>query len=254
MDTSLSCDERTLKTGAEGYSALYLLERALEYIQQERIAEGVALLTVVREQLPANQAQLVAILDRFVVGYSDYEQAQYILQEASKQFAAAHVEQQGRIAQFAAALPTHIHALHSASLPSDLPLEQQGQPPLQAYVTPARQAQHENGTPLPALDITCFGRFEVRRQGKRVNLCSSRNGQGILRYLIGKSEHSASSDTLLALFWPDDEAEVAQNKLHIAISALRRSLNHGYPCSPGGGYILCNNGVYRAQSRYSDPH
>jgi DNA-binding SARP family transcriptional activator len=102
----------------------------------------------------------------------------------------------------------------------------------------------QESTTLPALYITCFGRFEVRRLGKPVVLCSSHNGQNILRYLVVKSEHCATSDKLQALFWPEDEPEVAQNKLHIAISALRRSLNHGYTCKPACGYILYKNRVY----------
>ena len=41
----------------------------------------------------------------------------------------------------------------------------------------------EDNSTFPALYITCFGRFEVRRLGKSIDLCSSRNGQIILHYL-----------------------------------------------------------------------
>lgn len=81
--------------------------------------------------------------------------------------------------------------------------------------------------------------------GRPVALCSNRNGQAILRYLVAQPGHSATVDTLMAMLWPEDEQEVAQSKLHIAISALRRSLNEGYTCGPGCGYILCKNRVYR---------
>jgi len=33
--------------------------------------------------------------------------------------------------------------------------------------------------------------------------------------------------------------------LQVAVSALRRSLNNGLDCDPGGGYILCKNRVYQ---------
>src|SRR5437588_130229 len=75
-------------------------------------------------------------------------------------------------------------------------------------------------------------------------LCTNRAGQTILRYLVAQSEHRATSDTLMVLLWPEDEPELAQPRLHTAICALRRSLNHGYTCEPGGGYIVCKNRNY----------
>jgi DNA-binding SARP family transcriptional activator len=48
----------------------------------------------------------------------------------------------------------------------------------------------------------------------------------------------------MTMLWPEDESEAAQPKLHNAVCALRRSLNHGYNCEPGCGYILCKNRVY----------
>jgi DNA-binding SARP family transcriptional activator len=49
----------------------------------------------------------------------------------------------------------------------------------------------------------------------------------------------------MAVLWPEGEPEVAHHKLQVAISALRRSLNNGYACDPGGGYILYKNRVYQ---------
>jgi DNA-binding SARP family transcriptional activator len=97
---------------------------------------------------------------------------------------------------------------------------------------------------LPPLSITCFGRFTVRRPGVTVEPCSSRNGQAILRYLVAQPNHQATMDVLVETFWPDDAPDVARHKLHCAFSALRRSLNAGYVSSRGGGYVLCENGVY----------
>jgi DNA-binding SARP family transcriptional activator len=97
---------------------------------------------------------------------------------------------------------------------------------------------------LPALSITCFGRFEVKRLGQPVALCTSRNRRSILRFLVAKSGYSATSDTLKALLWAEEEPEVAQRKLHHAISALRRSLDGSPPSESNGGYIVCKNGIY----------
>jgi DNA-binding SARP family transcriptional activator len=119
----------------------------------------------------------------------------------------------------------------------------QSPPPLVEPLEVAQPAEEIEA--LPALYFICFGRFEVKRLGQSLSLCSNRNGQAILRYLVAQSGHRVTIDTLMALLWPDDEPEVAHHKLQVAISALRRSLNNGYTSDPGGGYILCKNGVYQ---------
>ncbi len=103
----------------------------------------------------------------------------------------------------------------------------------------------EEGNTLPALYFSCFGHFEVKRSGQTISLCSNRNGQAILRYMVAQSKHRVTKDTLMILLWPEDEPEVVSHKLQVAISALRRSLNAGYVSDTGGGYILCKNGVYQ---------
>ncbi len=108
-----------------------------------------------------------------------------------------------------------------------------------------QQGRYSEGIAFFSLYFVCFGRFEVKRLGRTISLCSNRNGQAILRYLVAQSGHRVTMDTLMALLWPDDEPEVAHHKLQVAISALRRSLNNGYTSDPGGGYILCKNGVYQ---------
>jgi DNA-binding SARP family transcriptional activator len=252
MDSLPSSEELSSEARAENYSAPFLLERALEYFQRERLSEGVAYLRLARERLAPSQIYLANMLDVFIQGYTSYQHAQHILQEASRHFAAAYAEQRARIADFTTALPTLITDLHaSGTLPNlvsniqdQLAFQLSPRGPQEPLSSPAHRPSCENGTPLHDLYITCFGHFEVRRLGKLVNLCSSRNGQSILRYLISKSEHCATSDLLQTMFWPDDEPEVCQNKLHIAVSALRRCLNDGYINAPTGGYILCKSGVY----------
>jgi DNA-binding SARP family transcriptional activator len=253
MDSLPSSEERSSEARAENYSAPFILERALEYVQQKHLSEGVAYLRLARERLAPSQIYLANTLDVFIEGYTSYQHAQHILQEASRHFAAAYAEQQARIADFTTSLPALITDLHTSDVLPDLVSNIQDQQafqlpprgPQEPLSSPAYRPSCENGTPLLDLYITCFGHFEVRRHGKLVNLCSSRNGQSILRYLVSKTEHCATSDLLQTLFWPDDEPEVCQNKLHIAISALRRCLNHGSITAPTGGYILCKGGVYQ---------
>ena len=115
---------------------------------------------------------------------------------------------------------------------------------LHQSLVPSRSASHTFNT-LPGLYVTCFGRFEVYRDSQRVELCANRNGQTILRYLVAQPDHCATADRLMGILWPEDEQEVARHKVHVAISALRGSLNNGYECVPGDGYVLYKNRIYQ---------
>jgi DNA-binding SARP family transcriptional activator len=100
---------------------------------------------------------------------------------------------------------------------------------------------------LPALYITCFGRFEVRRfdaSGPSVSLCHNLKGQAILRYLIAHPKRRETVEMLMTKLWSEEAPEAAQHKLRVAISALRRSLNQDVTDEQGGGYILCKDQVY----------
>lgn len=113
------------------------------------------------------------------------------------------------------------------------------------YAHPLQAPQVElHSTSLPELSITCFGHFGIQRSGQPIVLCPNRNAQAILRYLVAQAGYRASAEKLAAVAWPEDEPGVAQNKLHIAISALRRSLHAGLPCVSGGGYIVYKNRTY----------
>ena len=250
MDSLPSSTELPFETRAGSYSATFLLERALEYVQHELLAEGVVYLRLARERLAPGQVYVANLLDAFIEGCTSFQHVQHLLQEASRHFAVAYTEQQTRIADFTALLPTLIRDLHAADILSGLASTAQHQqalrlPAQEPLSSPATRSSRENHARLPELSITCFGHFEVNRLGKPVNLCSSRSGQSILRYLIARPDSCATSDVLQSLFWPDDEPGMAQNKLHLAISALRRSLNEGCAGNPGSGYILCKQGAYR---------
>ena len=149
-----------------------------------------------------------------------------------------------RAKAFAVAVPPLLDTLHEASQ-SIISTSKESLP----HSVASHQDVHASEStmlkePVHRLSITCFGRFEVKCAGKPIMLCPSRSGQGILRYLVAKAEHSATSDTLQSLCWPEDETEVAQRKLHNAVSALRRSLNESVPLEAGEEYIVCKNHVY----------
>lgn len=240
MKLSRPHEHDSLIFGAGTSSLIFTLERGLDHIRKELYAEGIAFLVRAREQLSPDQVNLSAALDAFIQGHTIYWQAQQALHHASQRFAEAVSGQQARLATLDDLL---------VALAADKERESQPRTGVVAQSLQDHQHYHEqepyaDDQILPALYITCFGHFEVRRAGRPVALCSNRSGQGILRFLVVKQEHCATSDTLQTLLWPEDQPEAALNKLHIAISALRRSLNYGYSCEPGCGYIVCKNRTY----------
>jgi len=248
-----------LGTGAPGSSVISLLERGLNCIQQESYTEGIIFFAQASQQLLPNQMQLAAMLATLMQDCEKHWQAQQALNQASKRFAEIDAELQAQIAILEKVIPTFMQERDTDSTLHAIPQSlknSNGHQMMQSSLSSV-ETVYSQGTPqqtvayrdessdtLPALYITCFCRFQVRRLGQPIVLCSNRNGQAILRYLVTQPEHRATMDILMTLLWPEDEPAVAHHKLQVAISALRRSLNHGYVKDTGGGYILCKNRVY----------
>lgn len=271
MDSPLTPELNTLVVASETSSPGRLLESGFLCVRQGRYVEGLAYFALARERLSPDQAHLAAALDAFTQSHKAYSRAQEELLQASRHFARADAEQQVRLAALEDLLsivleetnkvPPNVgrlqrnarsnrllHVLRPSSedlngkqLPMWLP-QRTGEDNRGNQSLPPSSTK--DSTTLPPLYITCFGRFEVKRLGRPVVLCSNRHGQTILRYLVAQSDHCATSDTLMTLLWPEDEPDVAQPRLHTAICALRRSLNYGYTSEPGNGYIECKNRTY----------
>src|SRR6266446_5578381 len=271
MDSPLSPEQDILFVASETSSPERLLETGFLYVRQGRYDEGLAFFALARERLSPHQAHLAVVLDAFTQSHETYSRAQDELLQASRHFARADAEQQVQITALENLLPIlleetsvvsppvgglqqnargnrWLHVLRSA--PEDLNSNQLSKQLPQRTAEDKRAHQSlppspfEDSTTLPALYITCFGHFEVKRLGTPVVLCSNRHAQTILRYLVAQAEHCATSDTLMTLLWPEDEPEVVQPRLHTAICALRRSLNHGYSCESVSGSIGCKNRTY----------
>jgi DNA-binding SARP family transcriptional activator len=78
--------------------------------------------------------------------------------------------------------------------------------------------------PSAAWHVTMLGGFRVQRGGVQAQLCVSRRGQSILKFLLASPEHSASQAVLIETFWPAAEPGTGGHNLQMAIHALRRSL------------------------------
>jgi DNA-binding SARP family transcriptional activator len=256
------------KETPEASSVMELLQSGLSHTQEGHYSEGIAFFALARERLLPDMAQLAAKLDIFIKDYVEYWQSQQALQQASQRFIKAHAQQQGHttsLANLLSALLRNTENEPAATTASGLdnhksPLSHTDltdiytAPISPAHATPdqqlpgnteaaGEQEEQEDGA-LAALHFVCFGCFEVKRTGKTMALCSNRNGQAILRYLVAQPNHRASMDTLMSIFWSEDDPDVAHHKLQVAASALRRSLNTGCAAN-GGGYLLCKNGVYQ---------
>ncbi|MHB8595722.1 MAG: AfsR/SARP family transcriptional regulator [Ktedonobacteraceae bacterium] len=264
-------DQDMFARGPEATSVISLIEQALGYLSQGGDAVGASLCSLACERLTSDQADIGEIMKTFLTSHAYYCQAQQALHEASRRFVQAEAEQQQlrlRIEQMLTLLREKAETpLFSVSTQSSniLHYRQSARSPepastrLNGHAHEVQSAQADEHTknaehmnhvdkvknPLPALSITCFGKFEVRRQGQPIAPCQNRNGQTILRYLMIQSGYRVTLDTLMALLWPDDDADVARHKVHVAVSALRNSLNQGLHSMVGGGYILYKNGVYQ---------
>src|SRR5260370_13300568 len=272
MDSSPSLERDMPAFESETSSLVYLLESGLHCIQQGRFAEGLTFFALVREILSPSQAHLAVVLDVLTRSHEAYTLAQEELLQASKHFVGADAERRKQLNALARHLTvmqeeedrislngssrlsnvsdnqsshaSQLQSIHfdkkqlwSPQLPQQNPEDNKDN---QSLPPPSS----EQRATLPPLYITCFGRFEVKRPVEPVILCPNRAGQTILRYLVAQSEHCATSDTLMALLWPEDEPELAQPRLHTAICALRRSLNADYVSKSGTGYIICKNRMY----------
>ena len=267
MDARRPLLHTPLVTTAEPSSPQTVLQQGITTIAQGRYSEGIALLLHARDSLILEQTQYRRLLDTLIQHYTAYIQAQEALLDASRTFAQADSDLHTNIAHLEQLLLQNEHEVQKpqpfSSTIVQLPTRPKTVPlapvPIDNTVLfspplPANNASEQEETDkrttnieiehLPELNITCFGRFEVRRHQQLVTLCQNRNGQAILRYLIAQPNYRATMDDLIEALWPNEEPEVARRKLQVAISALRRSLNAGYACDPGGGYILCKQHLY----------
>ncbi len=222
-----------------------LLQQGLHAVRHGGFAEAARYFTQVRMHLSTDYVELATLLDIFLQRNADYQQVLQELQEMSQRFAQVTIEQQVSIATIEGMLSSLVR---EGALPSTIDeqrsLVKHPPDPLLLAQPLSVHSSFEGSVLPPELSITCFGRFEVRRFGIPITLCSNSKGQSILRYLVAAPRHSATSDVLQELFWPEDEPKAALHKLHIAISDLRCSLSKGSPDQTKRGYIVCKNHTY----------
>jgi DNA-binding SARP family transcriptional activator len=74
------------------------------------------------------------------------------------------------------------------------------------------------------VEARLFGTLQLRVDGSPVTSWMGQRGPSVLRFLLSRQGHGCSRDELLAEFWPEVAPDAARNRLQVAVSGLRRTL------------------------------
>src|SRR6266516_3159129 len=206
MDISLSSTQGTLTAACETSSLASLLEQGIHCIRQGHYVEGAAFFALARERFTPDQMHLADVLDAFLQSHALHLQAQQALHIASKYFVETDTEQETQLITLEKLLTVlgedtdRVPQPHIIAQPlknswphqPPLSLQLQSSHPINELSLSLPHSLLKDGETPPELYFTCFGRFEVRRLGQPILLCSSRNAQSILRYLITQPGHYAT--------------------------------------------------------------
>lgn len=77
---------------------------------------------------------------------------------------------------------------------------------------------------MPHLTLTFLGAFQAHLDGAPLTNFHSVKVQALLAYLVVEADRPHTRETLMALLWPDDAPQSAQQSLRQALYALRRVL------------------------------
>ena len=74
------------------------------------------------------------------------------------------------------------------------------------------------------VEARLFGTLQLRVDGAPVTNWAGQRGPSVLRFLLSRQGHGCTRDELLAEFWPEVSPDAARNRLQVAVSGLRRTL------------------------------
>jgi len=111
-------------------------------------------------------------------------------------------------------------------------------------VLPQQLAQHS----VPALEVYCLGRFQVRVGWKRIEHWPSTKAKSVLKYLIAQQRRPVSRDVLMEALWPGCEPSLANNNLKAAVRTLRQTLNAAQDTNGDFPWVLFQDGNYLINS------
>ena len=83
--------------------------------------------------------------------------------------------------------------------------------------------------------IYLLGRLQAQSAQQTLNHLSMRRIGALLACLVMRAPHPVPREELLALLWPEEPVEIAQNRLRVLLSALRKHLE---PAGAAPGSVL----------------
>ncbi len=104
--------------------------------------------------------------------------------------------------------------------------------------------------PALPLKIHCLGPFEVFRGSELIpsHYWVSKKASMLFKHLIVRYDKGFhSSDMLMEMLWPDADPAKTRNRLHVALTALRQTLEPGLPKGETSAYIKQKAGAYRIE-------
>jgi LuxR family maltose regulon positive regulatory protein len=127
----------------------------------------------------------------------------------------------------------------------------QAQPPAPRQLSSSRSAPAQ---PASDLTLNMLGLVEIYRDPARPlapDAWTSKRARDILCFIASRQHRRASKDTLVDIFWRDDDAESVEKKFHPTISYIRKALNsnqflrQNFLLYKDGDYLLNPDFSYR---------
>ena len=72
--------------------------------------------------------------------------------------------------------------------------------------------------------VRLLGDFELTVDGRPATAWHGQLGPALVKYLLAQRRRACARDVLLEQFWPGVDPDVARNRLHVALSGVRRAL------------------------------
>jgi DNA-binding SARP family transcriptional activator len=133
-----------------------------------------------------------------------------------------------------------------AWLPSILPRAEDQGPPRTAApdhaLMPEADLPHADDDCAPDLRAYCLGRFEVWVGETLVTQWAGSKSKTLLKLLLASYPAMVPASSLMSLIWSGVDEDLARQRLHTAISDLRRALKATRP--DAGSLIVSQNGSY----------
>ena len=85
-------------------------------------------------------------------------------------------------------------------------------------------ARDGSGNQRRVVRVRLLGDFQLTVDGRPATGLHGQLGPALVKYLLAQPKRACARDVLLEQFWPGVEPDVARNRLHVALSSVRRAL------------------------------